>query len=380
MKKSLLLSAALCAAISSSATVTDITPSGYLFNNVTEFSYYEKGCGGSNIATPAWDTVDGTNSFNNGLVSVCGNPNYFAANDGGKANFSKDDNKGGFTALINGTSLVNLGGEVGQVLCLNGVNSTLNDKLTELYGIDLNIPKMNQVTGWFNINFFSDPNTTPKNDPKHYNVRCRVTLNVYHNAITEGVLMTNPFLVANMGGHSNVPATDNIYTADFIKYVDDDPTGDPEEDGDNLVWNPNTWVVYEKNIQIGADEDGQSFSPVRLKFGIENKIHDGAILIKSVEFFSVSADDASVATSDDAVKTTITLKPNPAASGIANVAANTAAEYSINGNAVTFGENATVYAISGAQVANAVAGEPVALKAGFYVANVGGKGVKFVIK
>jgi hypothetical protein len=203
---------------------------------------------------------------------------------------------------------------------------------------------------------------------------------VYHNAITEGVLMTNPFLVANMGGHSNVPATDNIYTADFIKYVDDDPTGDPEEDGDNLVWNPNTWVVYEKNIQIGADEDGQSFSPVRLKFGIENKIHDGAILIKSVEFFSVSADDASVATSDDAVKTTITLKPNPAASGIANVAANTAAEYSINGNAVTFGENATVYAISGAQVANAVAGEPVALKAGFYVANVGGKGVKFVIK
>ncbi|MDE6303862.1 MAG: hypothetical protein K2M01_03465, partial [Paramuribaculum sp.] len=52
----------------------------------------------------------------------------------------------------------------------------------------------------------------------------------------------------------------------------------------------------------------------------------------------------------------------------------------VNGNTVSFTENAEVYAVSGAKVAAVAAGESVELAAGFYVAAANGKSVKFAVK
>lgn len=371
MKKSLLLSAAIVMAASASAQ-NDITPSGYYFNTVESFSWAEKAHTGANIGIPAFETSGGEAAWNNGLAVIAGG--QFA-----------NPNQPYFADLKAGTSLVNLGGEVGQVLCISGVNSKINDKLNELYGVEMNIPSCTGSLNWFNMNFFTDPNNTPTGDENY--IRVRVVMNIYANSISADNIVNNAYTVADQGGvrpNSNDSGVSSraIKSDDFQKYYEDDPETPEEDEDGNPIWDPTRWLVYEFDTTAPeSSAEGTSYIPLRLKMEMnQGNLCNATIFIKEITFVNNPDMESSDAIINATQRTYQTLTVNPTPSAIENVEVNEAATYSINGNAVTFSAAANVYSVSGAQVAVAGAGETITLGNGFYVANVGGKSVKFVVK
>lgn len=380
MKKILLVSALGLVAASAMA-LTDVTPKNYVFNNATEFKYHENVFGTSNFAAPVWTTVQGDTYFNEGMVVLTG----AVVGWGTSASVSKpiDETVDG-PILKAGTALVDLGGEVGQVLAISGCKSKVNDRLKELFDVDMNVPVMPDVLHWFSMNFFADPNKLTKDGSDDYfNVRCRITCNFFYNfpnGPEDGVSLVNPFLVGNDG---NIKTTDNAITTDkFVKFNEDgepvDDEGEVSEDA--YYWDPDKWMQFDLNFVVQPDEDGKCFSPVRLKYDIKaDPLQNGTMFIKSVEFFVPTKDEAH--NDSKPVIEMLTLKANPGEAGIEAIAADKAsANVNINGRSVSFDGAATVYSITGATVAKAAAGQSVDLQAGAYVAKVNGKSVKFFVR
>lgn len=380
MKKILLLSVMGLTGASAFA-LNDITPGGYLFNNVADFNYHHLVYGTSNIASPVWSTIEGDTYYNDGLVVLAGNlAKGFGKNNSTPTELSESE---GPSYVAEGTAIVNLGGEVGHVLAISGMKSNINDRIKELYGVEMNIPKMSENPGWYNMNFFIDPNWLTKDgSDDYYNVRARITCNFYENEITDGNVLASAFLVGNQGNLASNNTGTNITTDMFVKMNEDfEPIDDNGEVSDDYYWDPNKWIVYEVNMKVMPDDgDGTTYAPVRLKYDVKaDPLMSGTMFIKSVEFF--------IPTQDEAVNTgvpqieTITLNAKPEAAGISNVAVDlTQAGVSINGRVATFTDPALVFNTMGAQVASVAANEGVSLLPGVYVATVNGKSVKFVIK
>lgn len=377
MKKSLLFVSMVAFGMSAFAA-EDITPAGYMFNNVTEFNYHSKASAKANPAVPAWNTYEGATYWDDtkGLVILGGNPAQFGSDP---AAMTPNEQLTGPAHVIAGTSLLNMGGEIGQVLCINGQNSNLADKLAEAYGETYDIPKCDATPGWYNMNFLTNPNRNTKlgeNEEEYLNFRCVITLNAYSNSIQKDNVIVDPYMVVNQGGHNQQAEKADAY--DFRKFYDNDRDGDSEEDEDgNLIWDPECWMVYTDNYFVKADDaDGNSFAPARMKFDMKaDALMGGALLIKSVQFYNVPRDEAST---DPKEIEFIRLKGGKP--GAIETVAAESANFTVNGRTVTFEAAATVYTVSGAMVATVAAGEELALENGFYVARTAGKGVKFAIK
>lgn len=226
---------------------------------------------------------------------------------------------GFFDQLQAGTSIVDLGGEVGKVLCINGMNSNYNT----IYGMDY--AKCTSGLNWFNFNWFMDPQNTPTNgSAENPNIRVRVVLNIFANALNESANVINAAYM--MSSQNNMlPAGTNtaegvaITSGEFALYDED---GEPElDDDENYIYDPTKWMVYEWDAY--ASEDG---IPMRLKMEInQGNLANATVFIKEISFTQLA--DTSEPILGKRKKSFETYEVDPQTSSIAAVKAEGAAEY-----------------------------------------------------
>ena len=350
----------------------DITPKAYFYNNLSEFKYVEPAFTGANIPIPVYNSIGGDAAWNEGAVVVAG---------GQFANPAQPY----FADLKAGTSLVDLGGEVGKVLCVSGMNSKINDKLKELYDVDMNIPSCTGGLNWFNINWISDPKNTPVSDGSATQIRVTVVMNVYANTLSEANNIVNSaYAVVDQGGinpsGNNTASGAAISTGEFCKFYADDPETPEEDENGNLIWDPTRWLVYEFDTWCPEDDESTVFYPIRLKMEIaQPNLGGSTIFIKEVRFTKITENDEPIFNKRSREYKTLSIDPGKA-SALKNIVEDKAVECTVDGSNVTMSEDAVIYTISGAKVANVAAGVSTPLPQGFYVAKVGQKSVKLIVK
>lgn len=329
----------------------DLTPSNYKYSerNVgTE--HIAKFFTGANIPAPCDAFVN--ENYNNGLFAVAGGQFANAAQP-----YAKD--------LQAGTSIVDLGGEVGKVLCVNGVNSKFNEKYS------MNYPKCTGSLNWFNLDWFTDPNNTPTDGGKEdseRNIRVRVVLNVFSNKPDETAAVINSaYMVTNQGNvvpeASNTADGKSVTTGDFIETYEDD--GSPvEDDNGDYIYDPTKWMVYEWDT-YAPESDGEKLStPLRLKMEMnQGNLASCTMFIKEVSFTKLASNSDPIS-GNTRRKTFVTYTVNPKT-----------VETSINAiNASTANATKEVYTLDGKRVNN---GKQLQ---GVYIVKEGDKTAKMVIK
>jgi hypothetical protein len=297
MKKALLLSVVALMGTSAFA-LNEETIFKYDYNKFTEHNIpksklddMEGLWGNANIDNPAWTTVKGADQWseNTGLTVLSGNPGV-----------------SGYNVLTKGISIIDMGGEIGRVLCINGNGSNFNSFVQENMGAaDFNAPAMASGTGYWHINWFAGPDTYKNGNggenatiPTDGNIRVRITFNVFANSFGGTLVPKCIYAVNNTIGI--LPKGDNTAenvgtrTDKFAKYYDDDVNHeeDPEEneDGENF-WDPNTWMVYEFDTWCPKNDGSTDYAPIYVKCefnGWATGIQNRTVLVKSVEFLKVT--------------------------------------------------------------------------------------------
>lgn len=239
----------------------DITPAKYKYSTRSVGQEDVDGfCKGGNISLPNKD-----NNYNDQMTPLLKkyNNGLFAINGGqmpdGTTN-AKSDN------LQAGISIVDMGGEVGNVLCINGANSNFN----KTFNVDY--PKCStDIQGYLWLNWFSDPNTTLSCTDKNRNIRIKFVINIYANEadasinVISGVLAktkANGFAVTNSGRSFSPKA---FYT--------------------NGTYDINKWITYEFDAFCPSIEG----NPIRLMMNLpHNAINNATIFIKEITFTQTS--------------------------------------------------------------------------------------------
>ena len=230
MKKTLLLSAALLSGVCAFAQ-EDITPANYKFATATDIPWLPGHWGDPNIINPTenvWEAANFAQYYNNGL---------WIDASAGQNEQQQIDFKDAWT-------LIDLGGEVGQVACFAGNASGIVDYLNKNY------PEMAESWGkikvdqnnsmGFNLHLCLNP-TFPGPGYIHY----KFVYNVFSNV--DGI---NNNVITNIGGTGNTNSTPGTWTPaanlsakDCIKTYED---GEPDLDRDgNPIWDPTKWRVVE---------------------------------------------------------------------------------------------------------------------------------------
>ena len=134
--KSLLLSAAAMLTAFGAYAQNDITPDRFKFANQPEgeykINYFNSG---ANIPTGWQLPIEHSDA---GYLVLAGAPGKL-----GQSEEVPTSNMG--QSIQKMTTIVDLGGEVGKVLCVKGPNSNYENGAEKLSGADI---------GWFNFNFF----------------------------------------------------------------------------------------------------------------------------------------------------------------------------------------------------------------------------------
>ena len=230
----------------------DITP-------FTKYDYSTRSVGKETIggffanANPNRDYL--INNYNEGLFVVCGGQMGNTANQ---------------KRLLEGTSIVDMGGEIGKVLCINGANSDFNDTFNVSYH-----KNSGDITGWVNLNWTTDPNTTPTDgtaeDP---NIHVKIVMNVYAGS-------TNIFKDKNTFDNVNIVVKNdgNAYST----YEGVKPSEFYTEKGNYDI---TKWMTYEFDTYC---ENKATSKPIRLSLNISNKgaINNTTIFIKEISFTKI---------------------------------------------------------------------------------------------
>lgn len=362
MKKILLLAGA--ALLGTSAMVAediDITPKAYRFNNCTELPIHpDMTFKGANHEIGTWAKIEGEKHWKDGLITFVNNNPGAGATD----------------MLIKGLQLVDLGGEVGKVLCYANTGSDVNAALKAITGYDYNIVLPEKGGPFFKLNFFMDPKQTPTKDAG--NIKVKMTYHVYcpssETALSTKKFIEKAYFVTDQCGTpdgtvENGNTTSSVLMSDAWVYNEDEET----DTYDPTIWHTMEWVSF------CPEKDGDTnFAPLYVKTEISNFMTKSVLFIKEITFTQTS--DATTP-GQRKIETIHLSMGEPGAAGINDVVADAADfTYSINGNEATFSSDTEIFAISGAKVANAPAAQSVSLAKGLYVARVGAKAVKFVVK
>lgn len=324
--KTLLFSAAALLAVSNVNAQTDITPERFVFSNQElgeyKIDYFNKGGN-----TPVnWQMA--IDQSDNGFFVLAGAAKLGQSEEVPTSNMGQSIQKL--------TTIVDLGGEIGKVLCMKGQSSNYENGAENIPGADI---------GWFNYNFYLPKSQTPVNAP----VRIRLVFNCVHNDAENAGALFKMYSSTNQNNAGT--AYDKFEPKDFLK------------DG---VYDPTKWEIFEIDVQVA--EDG---NPPRLKMEVQTGVWaNGAILIKEIKFIANPEGEpvqGEFVTYD---------------SGTSNVAETILDQsaYSVTGNNVTFLQAGEVFGLNGIKVATAKAGETVQLNAGFYIVRTNGQAAKLVIR
>jgi hypothetical protein len=273
MKKLLLPLAATLAALSASA-ITETPVMTYDYSTATETGlttdYYASK---ANPDSPIWETVNGDERYNNGMLFIA-SPNI---------------QDGTFATLKQGISIQKIGGEVGNVLCINGATKSFN----EATGFEA--PEISFNPFW-NLNWLTDPKNTPVGgSAEEPMIRVRITFNVYNSSTSHVNIPNAAYLVSNLGATGTNDNTATIGALSTSNFVDADGN-----------WDSTKWCEYEFDTFCAKEENS---TPARLKFEFNNwanGITGRTLLIQKVEFFQISdytADEINVGTRKVTYKT-----------------------------------------------------------------------------
>lgn len=239
----------------------DITPAKYKYSTRPVGQEVVDGFfKGGNISLPNKD-----NNYNDQMTPLLKkyNNGLFAINGGQMPDGTTNTNSNNLQA---GISIVDMGGEVGNVLCINGANSNFN----KTFNVDY--PKCStDIQGYLWLNWFSDPNTTLSCTDKNRNIRIKFVINIYANEadasinVISGVLAktkANGFAVTNSGRSFSPKA---FYT--------------------NGTYDINKWITYEFDAFCPSIEG----NPIRLMMNLpHNAINNATIFIKEITFTQTS--------------------------------------------------------------------------------------------
>ena len=270
MKKILLLATiAFSANVMAQESLTDITPKAYDWaNQPVGTQMVIKHC------TPGWNT-DFTFSY------TLGGSEYLENGGCISANATSD-----VAAIMNGTAVVDLGGNIGKVMCINGANSKAQQELGFTTAASINDK--------IQINIFTNPDNTPR---KQW-IRCKMVLNIFSNTIstTDAVIKQMYFMDADNNNKTADLAAypeQSINSAQFIRY---DEEGDPELDEDeNYIYDPNRWLTFEIDYFMQEEFLGDKYEgrtskdmPAKWKMFIpQGGLAKSTIFIKELKFYSL---------------------------------------------------------------------------------------------
>ena len=315
MKKTLLFGMALLGSTIVYAQAptggTVITPEGYQFNNLSELPIYPT------YATAANFTTSDRNGKGVWMILGNGAQEFWDAHNGmiGCAFVADADM---MSQIMEGTQIVDLGGDVGKVMCWQGCNSNLKDVLVENYPDQdwSNIPaKLSTgVKQTWNFNFWLNPKSVWTKGMGFY--RFRMIVNACHHATDEDIengiydfsgdnVIKEVYQVNNQGNNTSFIYTGEVdESGDKVNKSNSDVgvvpsiTNDlfvkrtangtiiPNRYGDPM-WDPTKWVIVDYYFNVagnneGKDENGDVTIPVRVKMGMSEKMNNLAILIKEI--------------------------------------------------------------------------------------------------
>ena len=285
----------------------------------------------------------------------------------------------GYSSWSSGTTIVNLGGTAGKVLCLSGSSSDINTVLQKTYTtlssdyITCSCgSQFGNIGWWLSEDLTPESSTSASGTPSSASelVKVQVTLNVYDADATDGTYVITDMQVVN--GAGNISPSTSLSSSSGAGYPTFNITGTEFQTGGS--WDPTKWITYTFYGWAGNNN-----RPLYAHIKKSNASGtDWTIFVKSVEFYCVDE-----IPSEWSATTGVEYTINPVesiTSGITGVTADEAPACRVEGQNVTFDESAMIYSATGALVGYAEAGETTTLSKGFYVARVGGKGVKFAVQ
>lgn len=188
-------------------------------------------------------------NYNNGFFFICGGKMGVAPNP---------------TNIQKVTSIVDLGGEVGKVLCINGSKSDFNTTQKS------DLPQCGFADGWVKLNFLSDPTkTSTGGSAAAPNIHVKIVMNVYSNASNASTnILEGTNIISRIGG--NVYATNGAVT--------------PKEFYTDESYDITKWMAYEFDTYC----PGYGNMPLRLTLNFPfQKINDATIFIKEISFTKI---------------------------------------------------------------------------------------------
>ena len=372
MKKLLLLASVALLGAGSAMAQEDVTPAAYKFYQAeTLVPIYPYGVHGANIqavnmgngaqnlpgTAESWNVLKAGDYYKDGLL-IIGGGQYHA----GQA--------ASFDYVKSGIQLLDLGGTIGKVFALNGNGSQIKEVLKAKTGTDYNVTaygsNANNTVNWGNLNFFLDPKGTPTASANKLQVK--IVYNVFSNVYSTTDNAINNIHFKNM---ENGTRPEGVAFGAWT--LGDCFTENPETE--DMEWDPAKWCEYTFVADCpDNDESGKTYQPMRICMNFPAQLNNRSILIREISVTAISKD---AAMTNKESRNYITLTPGTPAGVNAIVAEGEEVAFNVNGQTVTFSAPATVYNMSGAQVA---AGTEVTLSNGMYIARVGAKAVKFVVK
>lgn len=358
---------AICFAFTTFAQ-EDITPSRYDFAKQPVGQY--KLDTTYNAANPAANWTPPIEKFKDGYVVLAGAPAHITGLDAPQV-----------VGFQQGLSIVDLGGEIGKVLCLQGKDSKYEFSTYKVGD--------GYVGAWCNLNFYLDKEKTPtvaefkkkglsdEEAAEAAKVRVRMVFSVAENeiSITESIL--SKFYTSN--NQNNVsPALATVpssYPSDFFQVTDEFGDPEPNEDGE-AYYDPTKWLIQEMDITVPE----VSGHPARLKIELlGGRIHNGTLLIKEIKFTKNP-------TGDPKTKELVIYKGSGA--NVPTITSENGIKLSIEGKAVTIYDlkHATtiqVYNTLGQTVKSVNTDSnsfTFNLSQGIYILKVNGKSAKVLIK
>lgn len=345
--KSLLLSAVALLTASGAYAQNDITPDRFKFANQPEGEY--KIDYFVTTANPANGWQIPIDRSDDGFLMVAGAPAGIPATEE-----TPSTNMGQSIQKL--TTIVDLGGEVGKVLCMKGKASKYENGAENIPDADIR---------WFNYNFYTPFTFTPisTSEDDQNPIRVRLVFSIVHNTQISTDEMFKMY--ASTLANSPTPVNGLFSAADF-QLLDEE--GDPVVDDEwNAQYDPTRWMVYEFDFVVGTEAG----NPARLKMEIANAVWaEGAILIKELKFLTEPV-------GEPVQRQYVTYKPGDDSS-VADLFKEKA--FTVSGDQVTFSAAGEVYGLNGMKVATAKAGETVQLNAGFYIVRANGESSKLIIK
>lgn len=345
--KSLLLSTAAMLTAFGVYAQNDITPDRFKFANQPEGEY--KIDYFVTTANPANGWQIPIDRSDDGFLMVAGAPAGIPATEE-----TPSTNMGQSIQKL--TTIVDLGGEVGKVLCMKGKASKYENGAENIPDADIR---------WFNYNFYTPFTFTPisTSEDDQNPIRVRLVFSIVHNTQTSTDEIFKMY--ASTLANSPTPVNGLFSAADF-QLLDEE--GDPVLDEEwKAQYDPTRWMVYEFDFVVGTEAG----NPARLKMEIANAIWaEGAILIKELKFLTEPV-------GEPVQRQYVTYKPGDDSS-VADLFKEKA--FTVSGDQVTFNAAGEVYGLNGMKVATAKAGETVQLNAGFYIVRANGESSKLIVK